>query len=140
MQLSDKLKRLETNLNVLKEVRNEIHSPEMLEQNIRYEWEVRYGLLESIQIVIDIACKISARFNLGNPGNYKECLELLAQHGYIDRDLMQNTTAMVGLRNLLVHEYTRLDRKRLFEYLDHLEDFHTFIREITEHFLPESRE
>ncbi|WP_456433323.1 type VII toxin-antitoxin system HepT family RNase toxin [Nitratifractor sp.] len=92
-------------------------------------------MLESIQIVIDIACKIAARYNLGNPQNYKECLQLLHHHDYIDRDLMERTTAMVGLRNLLVHEYTRLDRARLLEALDHLEDFRTFIRAVTKQFL-----
>ena len=75
MELTEKLKHLEENINILRETKASVTSEE-LKVNKRYEWEVRYGLLESIQVVIDIACKLSSQYNLGNPKNYIACIEL----------------------------------------------------------------
>ncbi|WP_081440077.1 HepT-like ribonuclease domain-containing protein [Rhodothermus marinus] len=37
---------------------------------------------------------------------------------------------MVGLRNLLVHEYATIDVERLYRHLDQLPDFVQFIESI----------
>ncbi|WP_292661921.1 HepT-like ribonuclease domain-containing protein [Nitratifractor sp.] len=133
MELSDKLQRLERNIHELETLREEL-TVESLQKHLRYEWEIRYGLLESIQILIDVACKVTVRFNLGNPRNYKECLELLAHFGYLDRELSERTIAMVGLRNLLVHEYAQIDTQKLLSFLENLDDFRRFITEIASAF------
>ncbi len=56
MELTEKLKHLEENIKILREIKDSV-TLEELRINKRYEWEVRYGLLESIQVVIDIAVK-----------------------------------------------------------------------------------
>jgi len=38
------------------------------------EWALRYGLLESIQIVIDLSCHIVVHNNLGNAETYSDCI------------------------------------------------------------------
>lgn len=38
---------------------------------------------------------------------------------------------MIGLRNLLVHEYGIIDVKKLYEYLDHLQDIKEFAIAVT---------
>ena len=40
---------------------------------------------------------------------------------------------MVGLRNLLVHEYIEIDEEKLYQFLDHLDDFMQFGIEMREH-------
>ncbi len=130
MELLEKLKHLELNVKTLAEIKETL-TLEEIEQNKRYEWEVRYGLFESIQIVIDISCKIVSTYNLGNPKEYKECIKLLHQHNYLTKALSSKVISMVGLRNLLVHEYVQIENKKLYEYLDFLEDFISFAHEIT---------
>lgn len=129
MELTQKFKHLEENIKLLKEIKESVDL-ETIKTNRRYEWEVRYGLLESIQIVIDISCKISSEFNLGNPDNYRECVELLAKFNYIQEETAKKVVAMVGLRNLLVHEYVTIDSEKLHHYLDFLEDFLNFVNEV----------
>jgi len=129
MELTEKLKHLEENITVLREIRASV-TLEALKVNKRFEWEVRYGLLESIQILIDIACKLSSRYNLGNPKNYRACIELLQQHAYLTPELAQKVIGMVGLRNLLVHEYAEIDENKLYEFLNFLDDFVAFATEI----------
>ena len=86
MELLEKLKHLEENIKTLKEIKNSV-SLDDLKRNKRFEWEVRYGLFESIQIVIDITCKISSEYNLGNPKSYKECVALLVPSRHLKTPL-----------------------------------------------------
>ena len=132
MELTEKLKHLEENIKVLREIKSTV-SLNDIKVNKRYEWEVRYGLLESIQVVIDIACKLSSQYNLGNPKNYRACIELLQKHGYLSEKISQKVVGMVGLRNLLVHEYIEIDEEKLYQFLDHLDDFIEFVIEIKEY-------
>ena len=37
---------------------------------------------------------------------------------------------MIGLRNLLIHEYAEIDAKKLYEFLNSVDDFKKFISEI----------
>jgi uncharacterized protein YutE (UPF0331/DUF86 family) len=62
MELLEKFKNLEENVKILKEIKQTTTFKE-IESNRRLEWEIRYGLLESIQLVIDISCKISSKYN-----------------------------------------------------------------------------
>ncbi len=132
MVLTEKLKHLEENIRILYEIKETV-TLEELRVNKRYEWEVRYGLLESIQVVIDIACKISAEYNLGNPKNYRGCIELLEKHNYLSPVLAKKVIGMVGLRNLLVHEYIEIDEEKLYRFLEQLDDFVLFGLAMKEH-------
>ena len=132
MELTEKLKHLEENIKVLREIKDTV-TLEALKANKRYEWEVRYGLFESIQVVIDIACKLSSQYNLGNPKTYRACVELLQQHHYLDKVLAQKVISMVGLRNLLVHEYIEIDAEKLYHFLEYLDDFIAFGVQMQEH-------
>ena len=131
MELTEKLKQLEENVKILSEIYQST-SLEDIQSNKRYEWEIRYGLFESIQIIIDISCKVTSTYNLGNPKNYRECIQLLQKHKYLSDALSQKVIAMVGLRNLLVHEYVRIDQEKLYNYLNFIDDFTQFAKEIVQ--------
>jgi len=131
MEILQKLKQLEENLGVLEEIKSEIGIDE-IKQNKRYEWELRYGLFESIQIMVDVSCKVVNHYNLGQPKNYRECIELLGKFNYLKPSHIKRYIAMTGLRNLLIHEYTAIDIQKLYAFLDSLNDFKNFIGEIKE--------
>lgn len=122
---SDKLKRLEENLMILSSIKDNYSLDDLISDKVD-EWGLRYGLFESIQIIIDLACSIVSEKNLGIPKNYSECIGLLTSNNYLEKELGKRIMGMVGLRNLPVHEYGIIDVKRLFEYLDHLEDIEDF--------------
>jgi len=122
---SDKLKRLEENLIILSSIKDNYSLDDLISDKVD-EWGLRYGLFESIQIIIDLACSIVSEKNLGIPKNYSECIWLLTSNNYLEKELGERIIGMVGLRNLLVHEYGIIDVKRLFEYLNHLEDIKDF--------------
>lgn len=127
MEILEKLKGLSDNLIILESIRQELDGGII---GKRTEWEVRYGLFESIQIVIDIACKVTSYYNLAHPKSYGECIGALVNSRYIDSNIAAKTTKMIGLRNLLIHEYATIDTVKLIDFLDYLDDFREFARQI----------
>lgn len=123
---TDKLLLLEENIKTLKNIRDNYKLENIIADKID-EWGLRYGLFESIQIIIDLACHIVAEKNLGTPKNYSDCISLLISNNFIKDDLGKNLINMVGLRNLLVHDYGIIDVNRLFEYLNYLGDMSDFV-------------
>jgi uncharacterized protein YutE (UPF0331/DUF86 family) len=124
--LKEKIKRLEENLVTLEEFRKNTSLDDLLRDKIK-QWALRYGILECIQEIIDISCALVSSNNLGNPKNYRECIDILIKNGYISEELGKRLISMVGLRNLLVHEYIKIDLSRLYEFLNNLNDFREFI-------------
>ena len=123
--INDKLKRLEENLRILSKIKEGYSIDDIIADKVD-EWGLRYGLFESIQIVIDIACSVVAEKNLGIPKNYSECITILISNKYLDEELGEKIIPMVGLRNLLVHEYGVIDIRKLYEYLNHIQDLKDF--------------
>lgn len=128
--MNNKLKRLEENLRILSRIKAE-YSIEAITNDKVDEWGLRYGLFESIQIIIDLACGFVSENNLGIPKNYSDCITLLVNNKFIDKKLGDKLISMVGLRNLLVHEYGIIDVKKLFDYLDHIQDIKEFVNSIS---------
>lgn len=128
---TDKLAILEENIKTLKKIKDNYKLEDIIADKID-EWGLRYGLFESIQIIIDLACHIVAEKNLGTPKNYSECISLLISNDFLKKDLGNNLIKMVGLRNLLVHEYGIIDVNKLFEYLNYLGDISDFVYAIKE--------
>lgn len=50
----------------------------------------------------------------------------------MEDNLAQQIKPMAGFRNILVHEYLKIDRKRVYEYTSKIEDFRKFERYILE--------
>jgi len=127
----DKLSQLEENIKTLKVLKESYTLDDLLSDKID-EWGLRYGLFESIQIIIDLACHIAAEKNLGTPKNYSDCISLLVSGKILKEELGKKIINMIGLRNLLIHEYGIIDVKKLFEYLDSIDDISEFIYAIRE--------
>ncbi len=123
--MQEHLHRLEDALAELKRLRAQ-YTLEELQRDRLLEWALRYGLFECIQITVDICCHLVSRYNLGTPSTYSECITLLVRGGYLTEELAQKLQKMVGLRNLLVHEYVTIEVERLYRFLDQLDDFAQF--------------
>ena len=97
----------------------------------RERWALRYGMLEAIQIVIDVACAVVSHENLGHPKSYAECLRILGREGRLDEALAGRLARAVGLRNVLIHDYLDANDDRLvFEALENLDDLRAFAAQI----------
>jgi len=125
----ERLKLLEENIAGLLEFRRKTSLEDILHDKSR-EWALRYGLIETIQIVIDISCHLVSKYNLGNPSTYAECIELLEKYAYIDKTISMKLLGVVGLRNILIHEYVAVDNTKLYDLLKNIDDIRNFIHKI----------
>ncbi len=91
------------------------------------------NLQRAVQASIDLAGHIIADEGLGLPQSLKEYFDLLVLNKIISIDLGQKLKAMVGFRNIAVHEYQNIDpmilKTILTKHLKDVEDYyHTILR------------
>jgi len=87
------------------------------------------NLQRAIQAAIDIAAHIIAFQGLGMPDTLKDHFDLLVKHDIIPNDSGKKLQAMVGFRNIAVHEYQNIDNEILKSILqNNLRDIEEFYK------------
>jgi uncharacterized protein YutE (UPF0331/DUF86 family) len=85
------------------------------------DWEtwvkVRAALELAAQCAIDAALDLISRRGLGTPQTYREAFAVLAKAKVIDAEMLTGLQNWAGLRNVLVHMYTKLDLDRVYASL-----------------------
>jgi len=76
---------------------------------------VLFNLQMAIQNCIDIAAHIISDEGLGVPGSTNEMFYLLEEHGMLESQLVEKMVKAVGFRNLVVHEYGKVDLEQVFD-------------------------
>lgn len=76
---------------------------------------VFFNLHTVIQNCIDIAAHIISEEGLGVPGSISEMFYTLEESSYLSAAMTEKMVKAVGLRNLLVHEYGKIDLKHIFK-------------------------
>jgi uncharacterized protein YutE (UPF0331/DUF86 family) len=86
----------------------------------------------AIQAVLDISNHLVADRQLRLPADSRELFSLLATHKILPAPLAKRLVPMAGFRNILVHEYLEIDRRRVYRALkDDLADFEKFIKAVS---------
>ena len=89
---------------------------------------ISFNLHLAIENCTDLAAHIISEEGLGVPGSSSEMFYLLEDSGYINSQLTEKMIKAVGLRNLIVHEYDKIDLTRLYEIvLKDTKDINDFI-------------
>ena len=90
------------------------------------------NLQRAVQATVDLAAHLVADEKIGLPTNLKENFALLESRQIIDPSLSRRLQAMVGFRNIAVHDYQQLDLTILKSILEHrLGDLEEFVQVIT---------
>ncbi|HDL86315.1 MAG TPA: DUF86 domain-containing protein [Candidatus Acetothermia bacterium] len=99
------------------------------------DWQAIYaaerGLQTAIQNLIDIGAHILAGLGDSQWNEYREIPPRLARRHIIPESNVRNLQEMIGMRNILVHQYVEVDVKKIYVILrEHLDDFDHFARHI----------
>jgi uncharacterized protein YutE (UPF0331/DUF86 family) len=82
----------------------------------------------AVEASIDLAMHLIAEKSLGIPQNSRDAFELLYDNGYITNDLNLRLKAMVGFRNIAVHDYQAINLGILQKVIEiHLNDIKEFV-------------
>ena len=99
--------------------------------SIGKQWMVCHGIQLSIQSLIDVGNHILAALGENQIEDYSDIIDKLGERNILPSEFAQSIRGMVGLRNILVHEYARLDIKIIYDILQNqLEDFYKFTQHI----------
>jgi uncharacterized protein YutE (UPF0331/DUF86 family) len=84
----------------------------------------RYGSAErflqlAIEALLDMGNHVIADLDLGTVQWYSDIPTILAERGGLSPELRDRWIRMIGFRNILVHEYLDLDRRIVYEALQH---------------------
>lgn len=92
---------------------------------------VAFNFQGAIQNCVDIAAHVISEQGLGVPGSVSEMFLLLKENNVISEEVANNMVNAVGFRNLLVHEYGKMDIARMFVTArDNLVDIYGYMSEI----------
>ena len=92
-------------------------SLEEFERDLSLIWIAEKGLQILIQNLLDIGAHLLASEIKNDWDDYGEIILKLGQHGIIPRDFSEKIQGMAGLRNILIHEYLRVDVSKIYDLL-----------------------
>jgi len=101
------------------------------EDDLDRQESVLFNLQMAIQNCIDIAAHFVSEEGYGIPGSANEMFYLLEENNILERALTEKMVSAVGLRNLIVHEYGKVDLEKVYRVAKNdIRDLTAFIKSI----------
>jgi uncharacterized protein YutE (UPF0331/DUF86 family) len=85
--------------------------------NLRLRRYVEHTLQIAIQCCLDIAAHIIADEGWREFNDYRDAFTVLAENGVVDREFLPVLHKMAQFRNLMVHQYVKIDQEAIFVIL-----------------------
>ena len=100
-----------------------------LETNFTRQDSILLNLQRACEASIDAAMHIVRSNKLGVPQESRAAFQMLCDADFIDKNLQHRLQAMVGFRNIAVHDYRNLNLEIVQSILnERLGDFHDFVK------------
>ncbi|MFH1233728.1 MAG: DUF86 domain-containing protein [Patescibacteria group bacterium] len=130
-KIFEKIQQLDEYLSYLEKLRKEIKNEKEFISNFHLFGLAERYLQLSCQIIIDVLDLIIIEEKIEKPEERRETVSLLFNKKILSKNLAPRLEGLLGFRNILVHEYGKIDRKKVYEYLiERAEDFKIFKKEI----------
>jgi len=132
--IKQRLNQLSTSINKIERFK-EISLEEFLKDDIIQD-VVEYNLFIAINMMIDIATHIVVDNNMGSPETLGEAFNILNKEKYLNDEETKVYRNMVGLRNILSHEYINIDKNIIYDILkNNLVDIKKFVIFVNDNFI-----
>ncbi|MFH7321135.1 DUF86 domain-containing protein [Desulfurivibrio sp. D14AmB] len=103
--------------------------PDIFLRDIDCQESILFNLQMAIQNCIDLAAHVVSEEGLGAAGSTNELFYLLEDKGLIEPELTEAMVKAVGFRNLVVHEYGKIDLEVVFRVChENVADLERFAR------------
>jgi len=107
------------------------YSKKELEKDTEVKGAVERYLYLAVQSAIDLAEALISYKNFRKPTTYKETFSILEEENIIDSKLSDNLVKMVGFRNIITHDYEKVDYDIVYDILrNKLKDIEKLIKKI----------
>ncbi|MED4989201.1 DUF86 domain-containing protein [Parageobacillus toebii] len=100
-------------------------------QNYTKQDSIILNIQRACEASIDIAMHIVAEKKLGIPQTSRDAFELLYKNHIITESVMKKMKAMVGFRNIAVHDYQEINLQIVQMIVEkHLDDFREYAKQV----------
>lgn len=121
-ELESKISNLLLHLNNLKDLNK-------IKKKTKYEetYGIAMALFQAINYTIDIADYLVTKKKLGFPETYAETFDVLFQYKIIDDEQKTDLKSLCEYRNIIAHEYHKINKEELEEINDKIKSIYDFI-------------
>ncbi len=127
----ERLQLLRNEVDYLKSERDSLHSFQEYLENTRLRKAVERSLQVAVEICLDIGRRLISLEGFRYPDDNQDVFKVLAEEGVLSADLLLTLQEMARFRNLIVHDYARIDDARVYGILkNRLGDFDAFAEAI----------
>lgn len=107
------------------------HSQTAIEQDVTLRGAVERYLYLLAQTTIDLAEVTAAYKKMRKPATMSETFDILSEGGVITETLRENMIRLTGFRNVLAHDYTKIDYGIVYDVLtNRLVDVEEFVQAV----------
>jgi len=116
------LKVIKDRLDYLSQLNNNLrtffdrHKPRDVSTDFEAWYALKSMVQDSIQAIMDICAHIFSSKNLGVAESYRQYVEKLAEHKYIEDDLADKLKLAIAMRNRLIHRYLIVEPQELWDF------------------------
>jgi len=129
--INERLREIEENLEILEEIKTTDKDKFCSDPKI---FKLAERCLElSIQALLDICHHIISANNWQKPKSNYQAIEIIAEGKVIPREFAKKIAPMAGLRNILIHEYIKIDPAIIYQHIQDLGDFYQFEKHIVKY-------
>ena len=129
--IETKISHIQKYLNLLERYKK--YSKEQIEQNPDLKGALERYLYLAVQATLDLGEAIISLNDFRRPGTYTEVFYILDEKEFISKDLSEKLVNMTKFRNIIAHDYEKVDFGILYDALQNrLTDIETFIDAVKE--------
>lgn len=133
-KILEKLENFNEYLDYLNQLKKEIKNEKSFISDFHLFGNTERYLQLCIQIIMDACQLIIIDLDLTRPDDNYEAVSVLYGKKVFSGSLASKITNMIGLRNILVHEYGKIDRKKIYKVLkENLNDLKLFQKAVVKY-------
>ncbi len=122
--LENKVSAIQGYLKILERYKG--YTLEEIKSNVDIRGALERYLYLAVQATIDLAEAVIVFKNYRKPTTFRDSFYILEEQGIIDLPLSEKLALMVGFRNILAHDYERIDYSVVYDVL------HSGVKDIEE--------
>ncbi|WP_226679910.1 type VII toxin-antitoxin system HepT family RNase toxin [Sutcliffiella horikoshii] len=125
------LNKISTIERCIKRIREEYDNDPLNLKNFTKQDSIILNIQRACEASIDIAMHVVSEKKLGIPQSSRDAFDYLSSHTIINENLSLRLKAMVGFRNIAVHDYQEINLEIVRVIVEkHLEDYLEFTKQI----------
>jgi uncharacterized protein YutE (UPF0331/DUF86 family) len=125
----ERLAFLRNEVGFLKRERDRLHSFEEYKDDMRLKRAMERSLQVSVEACLDIGRRIIAMKSFRYPEDNRDVFQVLYEYGVAPAELLPALIDMARFRNLVVHDYARIDDAQVYAILKKkLTDFDAYVQ------------